>query len=249
MPKFKIIASLLVLISGFVQAQKGFEIGPAIQFQSTWMTNKFDYDLGPELDVKPTYGMAYGGIVSYGFSNRHGIRTGVMLSQLGQKYTTAAEFKELPSTAYATSADYLLIPLMYRYNSDLGKSNTAFVLQVGPQFGMLQSVKAQYLVRNFVDSTASVMAVPDDSVKQRYNSMDISAVIGVGLNVRFSKMLHMNAMLNLSYSLQSIEQSSFKNALYPTRPSNTRNAVAGLQVSFCYLLGGPEMVRKTPVAP
>jgi hypothetical protein len=47
----------------------------------------------------------------------------------------------------------------------------------------------------------------------------------------------MNALLNLNYSIQDIESSSFK---LPGRDI-TRNAVVGVEVGFYLLLGGPDL--------
>ena len=246
LPTMKIklrIALGLMLCIGSLHAQKGLEIGPAFQVQSTWMINDYDFDLGGELDFQNTVQMAYGGYLSYGFAPRHAFRTGVMLSQQGQKYITSDDFVELPGTSYQTLTEYMQIPFLYRYNGDLGRGNSAFLLQVGPQFGMLQKAEGTDLLRNLADSTASISAVQD--MKGRYNSMDISALVGIGLTARFSKNWHMNAMLNMSYSLSGIEQN-------PDRIVGrgiTRNAVVGLNVGVFYLFKGPETVKKTPVAP
>jgi len=240
----KSTATLLftVLLGLFsAHAQKGLEIGPAFQVQSTWMLNDYDFDLGPELDFENKIQFAYGGYLSFGFAPRHGLRTGVLLSQQGQKYITSGDFVELPSTAYQTLTEYLQVPLLYRYNSNLGKSNSAFLLQVGPQFGLLQRAEGTDLLRNFVDSTANISAVQD--LSGRYNSLDISAQLGLGLTARFSKHWHMNAMLNMSYSLTGIEQN-------PDRISGrgiTRNAVVGLNIGVFYLFMGPETVKKQTI--
>lgn len=240
--KLRIVFGLMFFI-GSLYAQKGLEIGPAFQVQSTWMINSYDFDLGAELDFQNTVQMAYGGYLSYGFAPRHAFRTGVMLSQQGQKYTTSADFVELPGMSYQTLTEYMQIPFLYRYNGDLGRGNSAFLLQVGPQFGMLQKAEGTTLIRNLVDSTASISAVLDQ--KSWFNAMDISALVGIGLTARFSKSWHMNAMLNMSYSLSGIEQN-------PDRIAGrgiTRNAVVGLNVGVFYLFKGPDTVKKTPVAP
>jgi len=53
--------------------------------------------------------------------------------------------------------------------------------------------------------------------------------------MRFSKKLHMNAMLNFSYSLNDVWSAP------PAGRSATRNGIVGISVSFYYLFGGPEM--------
>jgi hypothetical protein len=227
-----LIFSTLSLIT---VAQSGFEIGPAVQYQSTWLLNQDDTDAGGSLDYKNTFNMALGANLSYGFSARHGIRVGLYSSTQGQNYTTDETFVELPNTKYRTTLEYLNIPVLYRYNSDLKKSNTAFLLTVGPQFGILQSATADSLVRNFADSTASIKSGLD--VMKSYNANDLSAALGLGMVARFNKHWHMNAMLNFTYSLSDIELGTAK--ALNRRP--TQNAVVGLNISFYYLFNGPDM--------
>jgi hypothetical protein len=222
------------IITIILSAQSGIEIGPSIQYQSTWLTNQDDTDAGGNLDFKNTMNLCIGGNLSYGFAPRHAIRVGIFQSTQGQIYTTDDTFIELPSTQYKTTLEYLNIPIQYRYNSDLKRSNTAFLLTVGPQFGILQKATADSLVRNFIDTTSSIKSGLD--VLKSYNKNDLSAALGVGMVARFSKHWHMNAMLNFTYSLSDIEISSFKSL--GRRP--TQNAIVGLNVSFYYLFNGPE---------
>ena len=45
--------------------------------------------------------------------------------------------------------------------------------------------------------------------------MDISAQLGLGILARFSPKFHMNAMLNLNYSLQDIDKGAIKEFVRP----------------------------------
>ena len=232
-----LIISLLVLLTK-TQAQQGFEIGPAFQVQNTWMVNSEDFDAGPELDFSRTIRLAYGLNASYGFAPRHGIRAGVFFSQQGQKFVTSEEFTPLPKATSQILSEYIQVPFMYRYNGSLKLANSAFLLTVGPQFGWLQKASRSYLFRDSLLSTNPINEVRTDSdadAKSFLKSMDISALLGVGATMRFSKKLHMNAMLNLSYSISDVISNPV-----PGR-SSTRNGVAGISVSFYYLFGGPEM--------
>jgi len=228
----------LTSLSFSALAQKGFEIGPAFQVQSTWMLNKADFDEGPELDFKNTIRFSYGGLIGYGFSNLHGIRTGVMISQQGQEYVSSTEFKPLPGASYRTMTEYMSIPVLYRYNGELQMTNSSFLLTVGPQFGMLQSARSTSLIYDKDNQTAELS--PEFDSKARLNELDISAHLGIGLIARFSKHLHMNVALNLNYSLTDIESASTK---LTDRPI-TRNAVGGVQISLFYLMGGNDMALK-----
>jgi hypothetical protein len=196
-------------------------------------------DKGADLDYKNTMQIAYGFTTSYGFSPRHGIRTGIYFSQQGQKYVTSGEFVELPNAQYQTLTEYIQVPLLYRYNGSLSIANSAFLLTVGPQFGFLQSASGTFLQRKDTMASPKILnesIQPIKDAKSLYNSMDISAHLGVGLTARFSKKWHMNAVLNLNYSLMDVEKVKM-----PLTRKPTRNAVVGIGISFYYLIGGPEM--------
>lgn len=231
----KFILTLLVIsFSSLLHAQKGFEIGAGFQYQSTWLVNNDDWNEGPSLDVEKTFHTAYGLNLGYGFSGRHGIRVGAFMSEVGQKYIGAIPIIQV-TVKSETTIKYLQIPVLYRYTSDLTSSNTAFLLTVGPQFGLLQEATST--------ASANLLGIPGSTgpidLKKSYNDMDISAHLGVGIIARFSPKFHMNAQLNFAYSLQDIENSSTK---IPNR-AITRNGVVGLGVSFYYLIGGTEMSK------
>jgi hypothetical protein len=231
--RLTLVFSLLITFETF--AQKGFEFGPSFQFQNTWLLNKIDNDEGAALDFEGTYNFAYGAQIGYGFHARHGLRTGIFVSQQGQKYTTSEEYLRLPSAKYYTETEYIQIPVLYRYNGSLEIANSAFILTAGPQFGLLQKSSSTAL---FLDSLSNTALISDRvDTKSCFESMDISAQLGLGILARFSPKFHMNAMLNLNYSLQDIDKGAIKEFVRP----GTKNAVVGVNVSFYVLLGGPEM--------
>jgi hypothetical protein len=244
----KIILTIILLQTlsiGAILAQKGFEAGLAVQYNSTWIYNQTDFDKGPELDVKPTYGLSYGANLSYGFAPRHGFRVGYFMSEQGQNYTTDDRFTKFPNQKFETKLTYTQIPFQYRYTSDLTGRNTAFMICVGPQFGMLKKATSSSLLMTTtfkdsvtVDTTYSI--TPSTDVLKNFNSLDISAAVSLGMIARFTEHLHMNATLNIAYSISDIEASATK---APNRVES-HNAVVGLQVGFYYLFNGPPMVHK-----
>lgn len=235
MKQLYVLLFLLTLSSTKVFSQKGLEFGPTFQGQTAWLINNTDFDAGAELDLTWYYTYSYGVSVGYGIGERHGIRVGLATSFQGQDYTTSNEYLRLPSAKYQTRLEYMQIPVLYRYNGNLSINNSSFLLTVGPQFGMLKSASSSKLVLDTSNTFATISDVQD--VKSSYNKLDISAHLGLGLLVRFSPKFHMNALLNLNYTLQDIESSSFK---LPGRDI-TRNAVVGVEVGFYLLLGGPDL--------
>ncbi len=231
--RFAIILSLFLSFQSL--AQKGFEFGPSFQFQNTWLLNKTDNDEGAALDFEGTYNFSYGVFAGYGFHPRHGLRAGIFVSQQGQKYTTSEEYLRLPSAKYYTESEYIQIPVLYRYNGSLEIANTSFILTAGPQFGLLQKATSTAL---FLDSLSNTAIISDRvDTKSCFESMDVSAHLGLGVLARFSPKFHMNAMLNFNYSLQDIDKGTAKEFVRP----GTKNAVVGINVAFYVLLGGPQM--------
>jgi hypothetical protein len=199
------------------------------------MLNKTDNDEGAALDFEGTYNISYGAQIGYGFHARHGIRTGIFVSQQGQKYTTSEEYLRLPSAKYYTETEYIQIPVLYRYNGSLEIANSSFILTAGPQFGLLQRANSTALFVDSISNTALISELVD--TKSCFEAMDISAQLGLGILARFSPKFHMNAMLNINYSLQDIDKGDIKEFVRP----GTKNAVVGINVGFYVLLGGPEM--------
>jgi hypothetical protein len=242
----KIFLTLILLQTlsiGSILAQKGFEAGIAVQYSSVWIYNQTDFDKGPELDLKPTYGLSYGANLSYGFAPRHGFRVGYFMSEQGQIYSTDDRFTKFPNQKFLTKLTYTQIPFQYRYTSDLTGRNTAFMICVGPQFGMLKKATATSLSPAIIDTVTndtSYTIKPSEDVLKNFNSLDISAAVSLGMIARFTEQLHMNATLNIAYSISDIEASATK---APNRVAS-RNAVVGIQVGFYYLFNGPPMVHK-----
>ncbi|MEX1189558.1 MAG: outer membrane beta-barrel protein [Bacteroidia bacterium] len=235
-----IICILFLGASPLLKSQKGFEFGPSFQLQNTWLLNKTDNDQGGSLDFQGTYNISYGVQMGYGFHARHGIRVGAFVSQQGQNYITSEEFLRLPSAKYYTKTEYLQIPVLYRYNGRLDIANSSFLLTAGPQFGFLQSARSKVL---FADSLMNLVEVsPELNSMNAFQSMDVSAHLGLGILARFSPKFHMNATLNINYSLQGIEKENFDLILR----KGTRNAIVGVNIGFYILLGGPEMAITGP---
>jgi len=239
-----VVTIALILFSIHSFAQKGFEVGVAGQFQNTWIFNDNDLSTGPKLDYKETFGRAFGLQLGFGFNDRHGIRVGVFQSTQGQNYITSEDFIELPKAKYFVKQSYLNIPVLYRYVADLKKHNSAFVLHIGPQFGLLQ--KSTSTAVQSKSPFTNAMISPEFDSKENYNSMDISAVLGVGTIFRLNKSFHINTMINLAYSVVDIEKADKK---FPAERVTSNHGVVGFQLGLYYLIGGPDFVSKDKYKP
>jgi hypothetical protein len=238
---FTVIFTLFIFT--FAKSQSGFEFGPVFQYQNTWIINDNDMSTGPKLDYETTLNTAIGGQLGIGFNANHGIRLGFFMSKQGQNYTTSQDFIDLPGAQYYTKFEYYNIPVLYRYVADLSKRNSAFILHLGPQFGLLQKSRSTVLIPKTPLNPAFISDEVDS--KDFYNSMDIAANFGLGIIVRFSKALHMNTMLNMVYSINDIEKTDKK----PADRVSSNNAIIGLQVGLYYLLAGPDYADKAKFRP
>lgn len=220
---------LLLITSQLVIVQRGLEVGPWVQYQSTWILNKNDMDAGGQMDYKETSNSAYGVEVSYGITKKHGIRSGIIRSVQGQLFTTAEDFLALPNFTYETILEYFQIPLQYRYSSNLSKKKSAFTFNFGPQFGLLKRARIDSLIINQLTSNVTVKENLD--ALQLFSETDIGISLGIGCARRLGKRIILKTGLNLSYSLQDIEVAKFK----PANRGSSQNAVAGVHFGLFYL--------------
>jgi len=155
-----LFASLLFTIAGTsLQAQAGFRLGikaGANLNQISGQTFKDGYDLSYHL----------GGFAEIDFTDKWGIQPELLWSQ--SKTTRTAGFNNIyqpilnPSADQQIKLDYILIPILLRYN--VGKMVT---LNAGPQFGILINQNNNLLVNG----------------QNAFKNGDFSMVFGTQLNL------------------------------------------------------------------
>ncbi len=219
MKKLSILFAALAL-SATAFAQKGLELGINIAPQNTWIFNQQDFDAGDELNFRATIGYNVGANVGYNFTNSIGLRSGIGFSAQGQNYIN--DNFDIPS---AIKLNYLKVPVLVKFNSD-PQSATAFLATMGVDMGFLMGGKA----------TVDGVEVPGLDVKDYYNSFDLAAVIGLGLQARLTDQLNLNFMLRVSYSLLDIENEDFKDV----GRESANHMIGGLQIGANYILFGEE---------
>jgi hypothetical protein len=220
---------LLLLLNQLLMGQKGLELGPWVQYQSVWILNKTDMDAGPQMDYKNSFNTAYGIQASYGFTKRHGIRSGLIRSVQGQLFTTAEDFLALPGITYKTVLDYFQIPFQYRYSGDLSKSKSVFTFTLGPQLGILLKASVDSLVQNQINNSAQIQEGINGS--QLYTKTDLGVLAGIGFARRFGGRITFKTGLNISYSINDIEVAKFK----PLNRGESQNATVGVHFGLFYL--------------
>lgn len=224
-----ILTFVFFSISQLLIAQRGLELGPWVQYQSTWILNQDDMDAGNQMDYKNTLNTAYGIQASYGITKRHGFRSGLIHSVQGQLYTTAEDFLTLPNVTYETILEYFQIPFQYRYSGDLLESKSAFTFTLGPQLGILTKARIDSLLINQVNNSASI--TEGINANELYSRTDLGILAGIGYVRRFGGRITFKTGLNLSYSMNDIEVAKFK----PQNRGESQNATVGLHFGLFYL--------------
>jgi opacity protein-like surface antigen len=235
MKRLVLLATGIFAVLG-LQAQKGLEVGVYLQPQSTWIMNQEDLDNGSQLDFVPTFKTAFGANVGFNFTDNFGIRSGLMISSQGQKYTSTEEFTLKPSTEYETKLSYIKVPILLKLNSD-PEAGSAFLLNAGVQYSLRGATKKSSLTQASFDA------------QDYYKSSELSAVVGLGAQIRLGDKLNLNAMLRFDYTLGDIEKEGVKtfglanaNAGFiyndQAKRSAARNLTGGLQIGLNYIIGG-----------
>ncbi len=166
--------SLALSVSMFAQAGIHLELhgGP----QSTWIMNKSDFDAGPILDYKSTWGYYIGAHGGINFSDNVGIVAGIDFSQQGQDYV--GDGSGLGYDTRSKKLSYMKIPILFKYNTDPYQS-MSFLFKLGPQFGFLTSATGE-----FTNDIGTFQVGPDilgeDDDKSLYGGMDLGIVMFLG---------------------------------------------------------------------
>ncbi|MBK7357955.1 MAG: PorT family protein [Saprospiraceae bacterium] len=198
-----------------------FFIGANAALQSTWIFSSTDFDEGGLLNFESTIKSAYGFYTGYQLNAKFGMESGAIYSFQGQRYVT--EGNSLAN--YKTNLEYLKIPLLFNYQTDPSKK-FSIVSQIGFQFSVLLNAES---------SRAQVFGPYSPKladVKDFYNSLPIELVLGLGVQMNFSKYA-IRLLIRPDYSLTDIEKTDKK----PGLRSPSSNFTFGLpQVGFHFKL-------------
>lgn len=225
----QIVFLIALLSTAAAFAQQGLELGVQVMPQVSFIVNDDDFAAGDDLNFRSTTSLAFGALAGYNFTDNLGVQTGVLYSRQGQKYVD-----DNPTPANSNSEvrlTYLKIPLLLKFNSN-PDAGTQFVASVGPQFGLLSSVK-YFANDDEIDITGISGGLIDP--KDAYKSMDLAAVFSIGTRFRLSEQLRLGAALRLDYSLGDIEDK--ENILWANDRASSHNALGGIMIDLVYALG------------
>jgi hypothetical protein len=190
-------------------AQRGFHLGFRAMPQSTWMLNSDDADTDKDVySYEATFGMAAGAVGGYGFNDHIGLVANLVYSHQGQNhlYKVLNTSGELVEVRNELRLNYIKLPIMGRFNTQ-GDKKFVYSLEVGPQLNFLTSVRESNSDKNY--QPLEPPGVTYTNYPDRYDTFKpflMSAVLGLGVDVKLRYNVRMNVQLRVDYALMDAEQ-------------------------------------------
>jgi opacity protein-like surface antigen len=189
--KKALLTVVVILAALSVQAQS-FRIGVSGGVYSTWLMNKNVFDQDDRLDIASSFGGRFGIDAIYAFNDKAGLSVGFnFISGHNQKYT--GEDKNYDYD-YKTKLRYLDVPILFRLTSSGG---TYF--EIGPQIGLLMSAEEDY--ENSISPSSNYSG---QNVKDGFNSTNIAALIGFGVDIDVTENLYITTGIRLGYGFTDV---------------------------------------------
>jgi len=186
----KALMTIAIVLAAFAtQAQSTFRLGLGGGINTTWLANTNVSDRGDELDFAVTFGGSIGLEGIYSFSEKAGVSLGFLYSGQNQKYTGESGIGD-EEFETKVRMRYLDIPLLLRLTSSSG---TYF--EIGPQFGFLMSAEEEF---EFMGESET------EDTKDQFNSMNLAAVLGFGVDIDVSENVIITTGLRLGYGFSDV---------------------------------------------
>lgn len=214
----------ICLMASSMQAQSAFRIGVAGGAQSVWLFNADDADnsfLTRKLDIRPMFSLKF----NVNITNRSAFATGIIYSLQGNTY----ELGEGPiTTTREVQTDFVKIPLMYHYNSDIDNV-VRFIFGIGPQLAFRSSTDIK------VNGTNEALQYDDF-----YRDLDLQIAGLVGAAYSVIKELELTLAIRGDYGLLNAEdvEAPIYEDIYGVasdRP-RTANSTFGVEFGVNYLI-------------
>jgi hypothetical protein len=245
--KLRTILSVIILCFAVahVNAQKAgkFELGLQGGVSSTWIINQNNYGL-PELDYDSYVGNGFNLQLGYNINNEMGVFTEVGFTKQGQKYK--GDMNQYDVVYRKIDMNYLNIPLFFKYT--YGETRARFRLLVGPQFSFLQKAEQEYTLdgKNASDELAKINDLDGvefdpgaKDITDRYNSMDIMAVLDLGADIfLIGEMLYLSVGGRFYYGFNDINAGNYQLKNIDDNYDPSHNGGGGLYLGIHYVIGG-----------
>ncbi|PLX09531.1 MAG: hypothetical protein C0596_03085 [Marinilabiliales bacterium] len=204
----KKIAFVILLLGVSVLSFSQLTIGGHFAYNSTWLMNKQVFDEGPEMDIAASYGMYYGFVTGYYFSDKFGLEINFNPNKIEQKYVGSMKYL-FTEDRYTYNASTVLntldIPILMKF----GKSS---YFEFGP---LIQFINKATYSRTFdtEDAWASYNSqiyicenFTNKAVKSTFKSNAFGVTMGFGANFDIVEdQLLFNFGLRFNYIITDIE--------------------------------------------
>jgi hypothetical protein len=183
----KVLLTMALVLSVVATQAQNFRLGVGGGINNTWLANTNVSDQGDELDFAVTFGGSFGLEGLYNFTEKAGVSIGFLYSGHNQKYEG-----EFLGEDFETKVKmrYLDIPLLFRVTSTSG---TYF--EVGPQFGFLMKAEEEAEILGETET---------EDTKDQFNSSNVAAIIGFGVDIDASENIIISVGLRLGYGFSDV---------------------------------------------
>lgn len=200
---------LLISAVQFASAQVGMKLTGFLLPQRVTMRNPDDVALQSKSQdtfrYDPWHGMAGGLYFGYNPTEVFGMKTGIIYSQQGYKWSSKNTFVD--RWDYFTRLDYVKIPVMFGLHTKYTDHKSMFTFYAGYQLGILTRVKGWDDVTLYQPPLAdNITRYP--SPYQIYNRYNHSLLAEAGWDIKMTRELMFNLHLRGDYSLGDAENKS-----------------------------------------
>jgi hypothetical protein len=255
MKKILVAVALLTTAFGANAQDKSIRIGVFGNFNSVWLFNKNVSDAAGQLNPDATFGGSFGIGGTYMINQKLGIELNLLSTSAGQKYSG-----DFPSTSGLTGSytdqmklKYIEIPLLLKLTSEKGP-----YFEFGPDFNFLSSASETLTTSAYPKSNYT-----DKDFKDNFNSSNIAALLGFGVDIKASDNVLVTVGLRLAWGLSDVTKQFDQNAFNVLNDANldsgtsyfahhkdpfvkgetfdykaTNTAIGGLHVGVVYVLKG-----------
>src|ERR1051325_1331221 len=241
---------LLLFVTGVfalsaVQAQK-LELFGMGSYNSTWLFNQNISDKGDIQDYAAGWGYNYGAGLAFYFSPKLGIEIDGLMNQHVGAYTATMDSNRPYTSNVKLNA--IEIPVLFKL-----RSGTGAFFEVGPQIGLVSNARYTFH-QSYTSGGSTVLNDTSFDAMSKYGSMNLSAVLGFGIKIKFGKHLGLKTGIRLSYGLLDLKgvdalgQDLGNSTLY-TSYKPTNSASGGLFLGLVWSLGGDDNSTPPPPPP
>ena len=247
--KARIIIVLFMIGLGFssanAQKAKRFEVAAKAGVGSSWIINQNNYGLN-EMEYEYTLGTAFNLQVGYNFNSNIGLFAEVGTRSQGQDYSDTWNNKN--DIKREVSLSYLTVPLLFKYS--YGESIARFRLLVGPEISFLQKAEQVYTFDGksmegkfeITDKDGHTFDPAAKDITDRYNSMDVSAVIDLGADIFIiQEVFYISAGARFYYGLMDINASAYQIENKEGKYEASHNAGIMFDLGFHYVIGAKKI--------